>query len=347
MGVIGGIFPFESTLSVDNGYFRDICPSEGDISFMMSGRCGIYRCLEDILPQDRKKVAYVPIYTCETVLAPYEKAGYHLKFYELDKNLRSVFDEKALDEISVLSLCGYYGFCSYDHDFVRACKERGIFILEDVTHSLLSADGIDPLCDYAAGSFRKWMGVSCGGYAMKRAGKFNAPLLPVDAHHLELRDQAIAQSSSDVFWEGELLLRKMFDSYASDSRSEFILRHADLETIRTRRRENFAAILRGLPPEPRGFQPVFPALTPEAVPSHFVLYAEDRDNFRRYLDERDVHSTVYWPVGPLVDLNGHNTARYIYDHIVALPCDQRYTSSDMDRIGEVLTEYSLFYRRGL
>ena len=89
-----------------------------------------------------------------------------------------------------------------------------------------------------------------------------------------------------------------------------------------------------------GFRPVFPVLTPEAVPSHFTLYADDRDGFRQYLDERGVHSTVYWPVGPLVDLTGHDTAKYIYDHIVALPCDQRYTASDMARIAEVLTDYS-------
>lgn len=339
MGVIGGMFPFESTFPAENGYFQRICPSSGDISFMMSGRCGIYRCLQDICQYDQKKVAYVPIYTCETVLAPYEKAGYRLKFYELDENLHSVFDEAALDEISVLSLCGYYGFCSYDHAFIRACKDRGIVILEDVTHSLLSSDGIDPLCDYAAGSFRKWMGVSCGGFAMKRAGKFSVPTLPVNPRHLELRDKAIGQGSGDIFWEGELLLREMFDSYAGDQRSEFILRHADLAGISAKRRENYGTILRELPAHPSGFRPVFPTLTPEAVPSHFTVYADQRDKFRRFLDERGIHSTVYWPVGPLVDLTGHDTARYIYDHIVSLPCDQRYSVDDMVRVAQVLREY--------
>ena len=347
MGYIGGLFPFEATIPADNGYFQKICPPEGDISFMMSGRCGIFRCLEDISQQDHRKIAYVPIYTCETVLASFEKAGYQLKFYELDENLRSVFDESVLDEISVLSLCGYYGFCSYDHNFVRACKDRGIIIFEDITHSLLSSDGIDPLCDYAAGSFRKWMGVSCGGVAIKRNGKFTAPLLPVDAHHLELRDQAISQSSGDLFWKGELLLRQMFDSYGSDDHSAFILRHADLKSICSKRRENFSAILAGLPAHPSGFRPVFPVLTPEAVPSHFTLYADSRDSFQQYLEERGIHSTVYWPVGPLVDLTGHDTAKYIYDHIVALPCDQRYTVDDMSRIAEVLTEYSDSYGRNI
>ena len=36
MRVIGGMFPFETALSVDNGYFQQICPSDGDISFMIS-----------------------------------------------------------------------------------------------------------------------------------------------------------------------------------------------------------------------------------------------------------------------------------------------------------------------
>ena len=115
--------------------------------------------------------------------------------------------------------CGYYGFCNYDHAFIRACKERGIVILEDVTHSMLSADGIDPLCDYFAGSFRKWMGIACGGIAVKRNGKFAKPLLPVDPTHLRQREAAIETAESDVFWEGEMRLRQMFDSFAGDERS--------------------------------------------------------------------------------------------------------------------------------
>ena len=73
----------------------------------------VYRRLHG---HDTRKVAYVPLYTCETVLAPFEKAGYQLKFYELDQDLHSIFDTSVIDEISVLSLCGYYGFCNYDHE---------------------------------------------------------------------------------------------------------------------------------------------------------------------------------------------------------------------------------------
>lgn len=336
MKKIGGMFPLEKTKAEENGFFRRICPNGGDLRFMMSGRCGIYYCLQDLAQLDAKKVAYVPIYTCETVLSSFVKAGYRLKFYELDSGLRSVFDPDAIDEISLLSLCGYYGFCSYDREFVRKCKERGVIIFEDVTHSVFSSDGIDPLCDYVAGSFRKWMGVTCGGFAMKCSGKFDADPLPVDPTHLELRQKAVDTASNDVFWEGEMLLRRMFDRFSGDEQSEYILRHADFDSICARRRSNFAAILRGLKPSLHCIAPVFPRLTAEAVPSHFVLYAENRDALQKYLAEKSIRSTVYWPVGPQVDLTGHETARYIYDHIVAIPCDQRFDESDMTRISEAL-----------
>lgn len=176
MRKIGGMFHYEPSTPVENGYFSRICSPDDELAFTMSGRCGIYYCLQDIARYDMRKVAYVPEYTCETVLAPFEKAGYQLKFYELGQDLHSIFDTAVIDEISVLSLCGYYGFCNYDHSFVKACKEKGVVIFEDVTHSILSADGIDPLCDYFAGSFRKWMGIDCGGFAVKRNGTFETPL---------------------------------------------------------------------------------------------------------------------------------------------------------------------------
>ena len=72
---------------------------------------------------------------------------------------------------------------------LKPAKKKGVVIFEDVTHSMLSADGIDPLCDYFAGSFRKWMGIDCGGFAVKRNGTFETPLLQVEPTHLKQRKE--------------------------------------------------------------------------------------------------------------------------------------------------------------
>ena len=126
MKQIGGFFTYEPLPEVENHFLESLCPPEGDLGYFMSGRCANYYALEDICLTDQKKVAYVPVYTCETVLAPFLKAGYQLKFYGVSRDMTPVFDEAALEEISVVNLCGYYGFCNYDRNFIRKCSERGI-----------------------------------------------------------------------------------------------------------------------------------------------------------------------------------------------------------------------------
>ena len=90
-------------------------------------------------------------------------------------------------------------FATMITSFVKACKEKGVVIFEDVTHSMLSADGIDPLCDYFAGSFRKWMGIDCGGFAVKRNGTFETPLLQVEPTHLKQRKEYYRDRRQTIF----------------------------------------------------------------------------------------------------------------------------------------------------
>lgn len=85
---------------------------------------------------------------------------------------------------------------------------------------------------------------------------------------------------------------------------------------------------------------VFPKLLPEDVPSHFCLYCDDRDFFCRFMEERGVVVKKFWPVGPQVpDLGNHPDVRYVYGHIVSLPCDQRYGESEMRQLAGWIMEY--------
>ena len=183
------------------------------------------------------------------------------------------------------------------------------------------------------------MGVPCGGIALKMHGKFGPEVLPPHPEHLDLRIRTINDPESGLFWKGEMLLRKIFDTYGSDAASENTLRHADFKMISEKRRENYQAILDGLKQDLSGIRVIFKELDEQTVPSHFVLFAEKRDELQAFLSERMIHSTVYWPVSPFVDLTGHDTAQYIYDHILAVPCDQRYASADMARIAEALNQF--------
>jgi hypothetical protein len=374
---VGGLFCLEDAGeqgSAGGGDFFDRLGGE-DRRLCLSGRCAIYYCLLDLKQRDDKRVAYLPAYTCETVIAPYKKAGYSLLFYDVSPDgLRPQFNRELIPRISVLGLCGYYGFSLYDRSFVEDCVAAGAAVIHDVTHSVFSGDGIEPRAAYIAGSLRKWIGIPSGGFAVKRRGTFTLPLRPPEEEHIrgrlacfEARAQVLRQEGTEdrvneIFWDTELRLRRIFDAYDSDGLSADIIASYPFRELYARRRENYALVLSKNPfgsrtvpvfhrPETALRQGASPAaydrgrehiLTPRleegVCPSHLALYSKDRDAAREILKSRGVKSTVYWPFHGELDAADFPGARYIYDHIHSVPVDQRYTAEDMELLCRALEE---------
>lgn len=153
------------------------------MAHLLSGRCAIYYCLRDLMLTEQKRVAYLPAYDCETVLGCFVKAGYEIHYYDADEHL--------IPRVSFLLICGYYGFPTWDPSFVKKCKEHGVTIMIDTTHTAFSPVPACPDADYIAVSLRKWMGVASGGLAIKRHGTFGVKPLPIDGTQLQIRDEAL------------------------------------------------------------------------------------------------------------------------------------------------------------
>ena len=52
MRKIGGMFHYEPSTPIENRYFSSISSPNDDLAFTMSGRCGIYYCLQEIACHD-------------------------------------------------------------------------------------------------------------------------------------------------------------------------------------------------------------------------------------------------------------------------------------------------------
>ncbi len=346
---IGGMFTLEPQSKGEQRFLQNIGT---DMRHYMSGRCALYGCLKEIRATDTKRKAYVPAYTCETVLSSYEKAGYDLSFYDVDRErLTPLFKEEDLQDISVLGLCGYFGFSSYDKAFVHFTKDQGITILQDTTHSIFSLDGHFPDADYYAGSVRKWMGIASGGISIKREGKFSLPMIPPEETHLkgrylamQYREKALNtdagfnnKQASDVFWETELRLRQMFDAFQGDAQSEAIIINYDPKPLFARRRNNYQIVLDNLQ-ESEQCRAIFPSLDDASCPSHFCFYSKNREQAQKQLEKMGIRSTVYWPQPPMLKHpNQMPHAAWIYDHIASVQIDQRYEETAMKYLGKSLS----------
>ena len=74
------------------------------------------------------------------------------------------------------------------------------------------------------------------------------------------------------------------------------------------------------------------------APLYFTIYVQDRPALQRVLAQEAIYAPVIWPVEDervLID----NDVKYIYDHLLAIPCDQRYDTEDMQRIVTIINNY--------
>ena len=65
------------------------------------------------------------------------------------------------------------------------------------------------------------------------------------------------------------------------------------------------------------------------------------DALKAWLEQQGIHTTAYWAQSPLADTSACPQAAYIYDHVLSLPCDQRYTPTDMERIAQAVRAFPL------
>ena len=79
----------------------------------------------------------------------------------------------------------------------------------------------------------------------------------------------------------------------------------------------------------------------QCVPLSFPVYVENRNRFSAFLRSNGISTQVLWGKPPYIKehLELDKTTEFIYNHILSLPCDQRYDLRDMKKMIEIIREY--------
>lgn len=319
----------------------DWLPSGDDRCMTLSGRAAIGLALADIQKQKTVKIAYVPAYSCISMLQPFLDAGVEIVFYDV-----SVKDGAVCYEIDPNTACdvvlamSYFGLSDAISDAILgAFRKKGVSVIEDVTHRMMSGKAVSAEADYAAASLRKWFAVPAGGCLVKRSGKLAVATTDDSADAMQVKIEAMCDKRDylkgmdvskedflEKFYRGDRVLAKVRDNLKIDPVSAAILQETDAEAVRQRRIENAKVIyerLRSLPLQPMIAQPDWTQCCPLFVP--VLLPTEERDALRKHLIENGIYCPVHWPevMGAKVGLRANE---------LSLICDQRYTAADMERM---------------
>ena len=335
---IGSEFWLDADLKGERIYTRE--------ALVLSGRTAIDAIIKDILRARKVRNVYMPAYCCESMIDPFFRNGIEVNLYDLEYNegLHYIVDEEYPADIFYVN--NYFGYeNTISKDIIENFKRNGAIVIYDKTHSLfMTNDATDELADYTFASIRKWMGVVDGAVVNKRDGEFDLKLkdypylrskidaMREKAKYIIQGDPTISKSGFlEKFSEFGRHLKEDYQEYKMDDLSVRIWLQSDKVSIREQRREN-AAILH-MENELHFFGKLSTGSCPIFVPVLFES-TEIRNAVRMNLMENKIYCPIHWPKNELV--TSDMKVNKIFDTVLSLICDQRYTQSDMERTIEVV-----------
>jgi dTDP-4-amino-4,6-dideoxygalactose transaminase len=289
----------------------------------------------------------IPAYLCVAVLQPFRELGIEVDFYRIGRRLEIDWDEIArkLDtgKYSGFLLIRYFG-SSIQNAPPKGFLERWpeVTAIEDAAQAFLTP-GVGGAGAYTVYSLRKWIGMPDGGAVIGRTPG-GLSLLPGGSRFayerlaaFELRQAYRAgnlrskQPYLDRFHEAESILDGDAGGVAAMSGlSERILRTSDLRAIAAARRENFRFLMTRFP-KFKNVAPLGMAWGERDVPLGFPIVCRGRDRIRLGLKQKRIYCPIHWKMPPMLEgLPEAREALALSRSILTLPCDQRYTTVDME-----------------
>ena len=286
-------------------------------------------CLEYLLRARGYKKVYIPYYTCDVVLEPFNKLGIPYEYYHVDIHFE-IRDHFTLKEGEALLYTNYYGL---KQRYVEQLAAKvGNRLIVDNTQAFYAkpVEGIDTFY-----TCRKFFGVPDGAYLytdqqldveLEQDQSFERMLsltkridLSPEAGYQDFRDTSKALVGQPIKRMSKLTQRMMqgidYNSVAHQRRANYQLLHEALG------KDNNLE----LPLENDAVPMVYPYLVPV-------------NSLRDKLIENKVFVARYWP--NVLECSSKDEIDYLLAYqMQPLPIDQRYSKEEMHCIINIIKEY--------
>jgi len=348
---IGSIFPlYQKDLSF---HTNDVTKDENNIYFSLC-REALFAVAQSM--NTTNKVVLLPAYTCDTVYQPFKQLGWTCLYYSINKDLsidtNSLLKMSQVGNPSLVIAHPYFGmeFGQEEIKALRQLKSSSTRVLIDNTQCIFSKERLD-FVDYYTGSYRKWFSIPDGGFlyakspdGINQPEEENKVFVSAQEGAMYLRGEYFCSDNEDLK-KLSIQLNKAADYYsegevAPHRMSDFSMhRLADenLSLDQSSRLSNYRFLYNKLAHSTISFvcNDIERVTT---APLYFPIYTQKRSELQRLLAAQHIYLPVIWPVGN-DEVLINSSVKYIYDHILCIPIDQRYTIEDMGKIVELINQF--------
>ena len=326
----------------------------GEALYLSTCRSAIDIVLKNV--KTTNKVALLPGFTCHAVVEPFEKNGYRVIPYFITSNLEINYSDiiKKIEEHSpsVILIHDYFGFDTNrqlrESSFIRKVQQKGIVVINDKTQSMFSSyETVE--ADYFLGSIRKWMGIPDGAFLL---GLSDKPIYEIDTELEEAKKYAMVYKNKFLFEntgtkdnvlanyrKAETILDSREIPYAISYTSKALLNIYNIDDLKKIRQNNGQILVDAISRNENLFSP-FLNISVEEVPFYIPIFIKNkRKEFQTYLARNNVFATVIWGCPDEFVNYIDKETKMIYDEILCIPCDQRYSMEDMKYICDLINSF--------
>lgn len=351
---IGSIFPISD--AVLSKAETDKVPYKGDRLYYSLCREALYDIAKAM--GEVGNTVLIPAYTCQTVITPFEEAGWHCEYYSISRTLR--IDVQSLTKLvekhhpTLVVVHPYFGMDQDENEksLLTKIKQQSVDIVVDLTQCLFSTEDYS-FASFIVASYRKWMPIPDGGFLNNLSQK--VVISQPESENIEFTEREIAAMylRGQYFYNGQqrtkaisIRLSKAADFIAESNIAPHkmspvaynLMQNENLEFNQQRRFDNYAYLYNNILESDKITKVCKDIDAVTTAPLYFTIYVKERPVLQRRFAQDSIYAPVIWPVEDervLID----EDVKYIYDHLLAIPCDQRYDQNDMQRVVEIINNY--------
>jgi len=303
-------------------------------------------------------IVLLPAYLCGVVLHPFLGRA-RIEFYDILPNLTidpDIIRDKLKEErVKVVLIINYFGFLQpYRKEIRNLCKNRGVFIIEDCAHSLLT-DGSGDIGDINIFSFAKILPIPDGGglklnidteyeptFHPKIYSNFLSILIMLKTR-LKVRSDMLSRAWVSSQKQGE---DKNLKNEHNLSNTKSVLpisshafrgvRNVDTSNIIEKRRTDYQ-YWQSFAERTDRVLPIFHELLPGVCPLGYPIKIENRDGIKLILQKKGIFLKTHWNL-PNQVARVFSSCHELSMHTITLPVHPELTEKDREVIENVLTK---------
>ena len=354
---IGSNFWFDiDNLNLDNEIRDDelihsIIPNyPGKMTLLGSGREAIRYLLKHLKTENKKVL--LPAFTCHSVIAPFIHENYKITYFNILQNLEP--DErdfiKKVQNIkpAIVLFHRYFGFDTLRslRGIIKEIRKQNFILIEDISQGMLSKlSNANP--DFYVASLRKLFPVLDGGILIENTKKiiYDSEPLKENSRMVDYKIQAFKQkllymernvgSKEDflkLFRISEELLDNSTEIFGMSTYSKDILKNINITDVIKNRRANFNYLTKNLG-DNNNVSLIFNNCRKSVTPLYCPILVHNRKAMQKKLAKNHIYAPILWPKSDYIkDIALSSSTQFLYDSLLALPCDQRYSTAEMQYI---------------